>query len=289
LAFAASGFADLISAFYRFLHRFCWLLAIIYARMNRCLIGCLIWHGFGTIDRYHQLQQLAIKHLLFKYLSILRGRSQMKFRRLGWLALVFSLMFILAACGGDDDKDGDNGGDSGGVNLSQTVTGGSEEAGMLTVKYPEGWVSRVVEYQVFVGDSEATLDKIDGDENPEGDEIGGIVLGLPAEAMSFFVEGDDPSAVDILTALTGTVSDEETTFDLGDPEEFTANGRNGALVSGSGTKDGATFDALFAGAFAGDDFVIVVMRATEGNVGQYEDTAKAMVGEATFEFTAPSG
>jgi hypothetical protein len=34
---------------------------------------------------------------------------------------------------------------------------------------------------------------------------------------------------------------------------------------------------------------MTVMRATEGNIGQYGDTAKAMVGEATFEFTAPSG
>jgi hypothetical protein len=43
------------------------------------------------------------------------------------------------------------------------------------------------------------------------------------------------------------------------------------------------------GAFAGDDFIIVVLRAPEGKIGQYEDTAKAMVGEATYEYTAPSG
>jgi hypothetical protein len=209
----------------------------------------------------------------------------MKFRKLGWLVLVFSMMFILAACGGDDD---DNGGD-GGVNLSQTVTGGSEEAGMLTLQYPEGWAARDVEGQLFFGDSDATLDKIEADATPEDDDIGGIALGLPAEALSFFVEGDAPSPADVLTAMTGTISDEETTFDLGEPEEFTANGRTGALVTGTGTEGDATYDALFAGAFIDGDFVIIVMRATEGNIGQYEDTAKAMVGSATFEFTAPSG
>jgi hypothetical protein len=173
------------------------------------------------------------------------------------------------------------------IRLTQMISGRSAEAGNLTIYYPEDWVAREVDDLLFFGDSEATLDKIEADELPEAGDIGGILLGLPVEAISFFVTSEDPTAIDVLNSLTGFMDDEKTTFELGEAEEFSVNGRKGALVIGTGTEDDMTFDALFAGVFEGEDFIILVMRSNVGDMGQYIEVAKAMLGAAEFEFEAP--
>jgi hypothetical protein len=173
------------------------------------------------------------------------------------------------------------------IQLTQTISSMMEEAGELTVYYPEGWAARVVDGLLFVGDSEDTLDKLEADEPPEAGDIGGLLIGLPVEAISFVVTSEDPTAIDVLNSLTGFMDDEKTTFELGEAEEFSVNGRKGALVIGTGTEDDMTFDALFAGVFEGEDFIILVMRSNVGDMGQYIEVAKAMLGAAEFEFEAP--
>lgn len=209
----------------------------------------------------------------------------MKLHKLSALLLVLAMAFVLAACGGGDDNAGEDG-----VNLSQTINVGSADSGMLTVQYPEGWITQGVDddHQVWFGNNEAALDTVQANGFPEGDDIGGTVVRLPDETMSVLIEGDDPSAADVLTAvIEDLLDDEDTTFVPGDVEEFTANDRNAAIVTGTGTRDNVTFNWLLAGTFSGDDFILVVMFVADGNIGQYEETARAMVGMATFE--APSG
>jgi hypothetical protein len=173
------------------------------------------------------------------------------------------------------------------IRLTETISVENEFTGNLTMYYPKGWVVRDASGLIYLDNSESALDRVEADEAPMVGDVGGFAVGVPAEAISSFVADDDRSVADILNAMTERLSGEEFTFELGEIEEFTVNGRNGAIVTGTGTDNGNTVDVLFAGVFEGEDFIILVMRSNVGEMGQYIEIAKAMVGAAEFEFEAP--
>lgn len=122
------------------------------------------------------------------------------------------------------------------------------------------------------------------DNPPEGDDIGGLAIGLPPEALLFYIQKADPTATDILNVITATLSEETLTLDSGAPQTFTVNGRQGAWRTGVSMEEAGDVDVLFAGVLVDGDFIIIVI---QGAIDAGRDTLIAILGVAEYDYTSP--
>lgn len=212
----------------------------------------------------------------------------MKLNKILWILLLFMLALALAACGGDGDDNGGGGG--GGVNLSQTIAFESEFLGSITVNYPEGWFSATQPDQgIMIANSQAALDAMQAEESPQPEEgqVGGLITAFPSEFFSSLGIAADasPSAV-LSTFVENVLTDESSEVNLGDPQEVTLNGKTAAIASGTVTEEGATSDATFVVVQAEGGVVLVIFRASEGDIGEYDATIRAVAGSAVYTVPA---
>ncbi|MEO1287673.1 MAG: hypothetical protein AAFV93_07885 [Chloroflexota bacterium] len=206
----------------------------------------------------------------------------MRYTRSLLFVTIAMLSMFLVACGASGDGGGDN---AESVNLSQTLTYDDEMGATVTVSYPEGWFSEAVDGTGSFASTEDLLAQASGSGTPDvpSGEVVAVMLALPSEMVSFFVEdGADPSAVAIANSF---VSDLVTAEDeVGEVEELTLGEQAGAVVQG--TSEGA--DVVLVTIDLGEGNYALVFGATaEGEGNDIRATIEAMA--ASIEYNVASG
>lgn len=194
------------------------------------------------------------------------------------------LSVILVACGGSADGDGSGDGAES-VDLSQSLSYEDEMGATVTISYPEGWVSSAENGSAAFATSEEVLDMATGADLPavESGQVVAIMLALPSEMVSFFVEeGEDVSPTAIANSFVGDMASDTAT--IGDVEEATLNGKSAAVVTGS--EDGT--DLVLVAIDLGDGNYAIIFGATaEGEAGEIRPTIEGMAG--SIEYAAAGG
>ncbi|MEM9950704.1 MAG: hypothetical protein AAF846_03825 [Chloroflexota bacterium] len=205
----------------------------------------------------------------------------MRYTRSLLFVAVAMLSMFLVACGTSGDGGGNN---AESVNLSQTLTYDDEMGATVTVSYPEGWFSESADGTASFASTEDLLTQAGGVDTPEvpSGEVVAIMLALPSEMVSFFVEdGADPSAVAIANSFVSDIIDTE--GEIGEVEETTIGEQSAAVVQG--TTEGV--DVVLVTIDLGDGNYALVFGATaEGEGNDIRATIEAMAG--SIEYTVAS-
>lgn len=197
--------------------------------------------------------------------------------------LLISLLFILAACGGDGDDDGGDSNDSGNsassVDLSQTATATQPDAGItFTVNYPEGWVSADNAGSLGISNNEDLLAAAQEDSmTVEDGQI--VIIGLPlvgddAVALGLTEDSTPGDAVDIVSGLFFGGPDTETNFN--EPENVELNGKSATIVSGTATMNGNEGDGSIMAIAVDGGYAVFIARYS----GDFNDELRAILGTA---------
>lgn len=201
----------------------------------------------------------------------------MKSRKFFLPIMLIIIAMVVVACGGGDD--GGDGGDNGGgdVNLSQSASY-SDPAGLsLTMSYPEDWVANTEDGSINVANGEDVLSRVGGDSIPQDGEVGGVFSALSLADLGL---GADLPLMDIYSVVQGFMAGGEGGFSFGDAEEFTTNGKSGIVAFGTGEFEGETADAGLYLLNTDAGLVMGIGVAPEGELAQYDDTFRAMLGTA---------
>lgn len=204
----------------------------------------------------------------------------MKLRQIFWLILIVVMAMALVACdsGGDDDNEGGDGG--GDANLSQTATYSDVSGVTLTANYPEGWASST-EGSISIANQADVLERVGTDNAPEAGEVGLNLLAFPGEMIEAMGATTDSPLTDVFAIIQGIFAGEGSDFTIsGDPEEFTTNGKSGVLANGTGTFEGNAADATLYLVDTEGGLVVAVAVAPDGELAQYSDTIRAILGTA---------
>lgn len=202
------------------------------------------------------------------------------------LMLVLILAFVLSACNGvsNDTSDTTNNTRADIGALSQTITSVNNVGDSLTVTYPEGWLALDALSQVYLADSEATLEMAQGASTPQLEDNNVIVIisTVTTESVALsFAEGTELTPVMILE-MTIPAS-----MDVQPVEAETINGKSaatGVAVSSSLTDPGR----VFAVAVEVEGGYIIVTAITAQDETDFDDTIRAIAGEAEVTFTVLS-
>lgn len=204
-----------------------------------------------------------------------------KFRYFLFVLLLIVPM-TLAACGGDDDDDNGDNGDAEDLELNQSF-----ESDMgVTFDYPEGWAASEDAGQIFLGNSQSVMDKMQSTDmdsaSPEEDEAGFVISALSLADMG--MEASDTTLDEIFGMMTGAMTGEGMSTD-GDAEDITIDGTDAKLQRVSDSESGS--DGFIIAFLEDEGFVMMIGLTAEGEADDYEDVAQEIA--ATIEFTAPSG
>lgn len=211
----------------------------------------------------------------------------MTLRTLKTVLLVSLLAFVLAACGGDDDAGGNNtppanNGNTGTVDLPQTITTTDDAGGVLTVSYPAGWFAQEFSGSVVVGNDEEVFTS-DAAQLPSGQTIG-TILALPTAMLGVFGLPENPSTADVLANFMENTRNEDpdAQFTFGEPQTLTLNGKQAALQSGTGTDANGTSDVVVIVVETGAGFVLVSFTAPENEAANFDAQVRGIAGSVDF-------
>ena len=202
--------------------------------------------------------------------------------------LLISLMFILAACGGDDDDEsgdsGDSGASSSGVDLSQTGTAADADLGVtFTVSYPEGWASSDNAGSLNIANTEALLASVDEDgltlEDGQIAIVGLPLVGVTANALGLAEDATAADAVELISGMFFGGPDTETNFN--DPENVELNGKSATIMSGSATANGNASDGSIIAVQVEGGYAVFIARYN----GDFDEELRAIVGSAEVSIT----
>lgn len=202
--------------------------------------------------------------------------------------LLISLLFILAACGGDDDNDsgdtGDNSDSGSSVDLSQSGTAQDADLGLtFTVNYPEGWASSDNAGSLNIANSEALLASADADglvlEDGQTVIIGLPLVGIAANALGLAEDATSADAVALISGMFFGGPDTETNFN--DPEDVELNGKSATIMSGSATVNGNASDGSIIAVQVEGGYAVFIARYN----GDFDEEIRAIVGSAEVSTT----
>jgi hypothetical protein len=205
----------------------------------------------------------------------------MKFTSLWKLLLVVLLTFGLAACGGNDDTDSAS--EDTNSTQSQTIDSVDFLGGTLSVIYPAGWAAQGSQWAILLANSAEALELANTPYSLADGQAAGTVTFLGSGAGLL---GLEPSAttVDALANFSARLLSGEAGIqaELGTPEAFTANGKGGAIATGSSEDNAITFSLAVAIIEESDGYALIVFSAPEGEIDQYKDTIKAIAGSVEY-------
>jgi hypothetical protein len=144
----------------------------------------------------------------------------------------------------------------------------------------------------YIVNNQATMDSLDLNSSPtasafEPGQFGVLGVGFPTEfaAALGIGEGDGPAAA--LNALVDmlTESEDDVSFDLGEPEVLALEDQRAALVTGSVSEGDVTNDATFVMVEVDGGFVLLLAFAAEGSMNEYDAVLRAIA--ASVEYTPP--
>ncbi len=221
----------------------------------------------------------------------------MTFRSVKALLIMALLIFVLAACGNNDNSTPNTTSptqtttttDTSGVNLSQSVTTTDDAGGVLTANYPEGWFAQEFGGSIGIGNAAAVFTS-NAQSIPSG-QVVGTVLALPTEMLGLLGLGDNPTAIDVLANFMNTTlnEDPESQYTVGEPEAFTTNNKNAVIQTGTGTDANGTSDVAFVMVESGGGFILLSFVAPQGEIAGYDAQIRAIAGSAEYTVPESSG
>ena len=219
----------------------------------------------------------------------------MTFRSVKAILIMALLIFVLAACGGDDNTPDATSPaqttttDTSGVNLSQSITTTDDAGGVLTTSYPEGWFAQEFGGSIGIGNAAAVFTS-DAQSIPSG-QVVGTVLALPTEMLGLLGLGENPSAVDVLANFMNTTlnEDPDSQYTVGEPQSFTTNGKNAVMQTGTGTDTNGTSDVAFVMVESGAGFILLSFVAPQGEIAGYDAQIRAIAGSADYTVPEAAG
>lgn len=192
------------------------------------------------------------------------------------LVLVFVLIaaLALAACGGDDDKDGDNGDSGSSVNLPDSYTG---ETTGISVSYPDGWAAtEEAGFGVIVANSADGL---------AAQELGDTDRGVTIMVQSLADLGAEDLDSAFTTLTTAMIGESDTT-EAGDVQDISVGGHDAKRIDAT---DSSNDSALTSIGFLSDDgsqLILVSGVTKQANMDDFEPQLLAIAGSVSF--TAPT-
>ncbi|MDX1994671.1 MAG: hypothetical protein SF029_19970 [bacterium] len=208
-----------------------------------------------------------------------------RFQSFGLLALALMLAGVLAACGGGGDsgsssESGTGGGDSSAANLGQTIESEAPDGTTITISYPDGWFAQESSGSITLSNDE-TLVTSGATGQFTGDQIAGQVLYLGDAAAGLAAASlpVDATPLDVLSALSANFAGAGgIQVELNEPESFTANGKEAAIMTGDGTSEEGSGSLALVLVEEGDGYVLLTFAAAQGQLAQYDDEIRAIAG-----------
>jgi hypothetical protein len=156
----------------------------------------------------------------------------------------------------------------GDIELSQTI---ASEDGMLTVKYPEGWVAEADRNSVFFANSKEAFDNY-VEEFEDGMASGSVfILDLDEWGLETGASPED--------AMAAIVVDDG--FNFSAIDTFEVNGREAALVTIWDVEDGKQFNQVAVLVEEGGVLIVVTIETLD-DVDQYIPIARAIAGNISL-------
>lgn len=194
------------------------------------------------------------------------------------LTLALAVTLVLAACGGDDDKEDKKDGDK--VELTESY---SSEMFGLSFKYPAGWIVEEGDSTISIANSQETMDasKADDSEVKEGQFLMEILPPTPKDMMGLAA---DASSMDALNMMAGLFAEDED-MEAGEAKETKVGDREAARMSVKSSEDKG--EGAFLIVDMGDgNMVMFMLAAREGELDKYEDTGIKIA--ESMAITAPA-
>lgn len=207
----------------------------------------------------------------------------MTFRKMFGIFVVFILTMVVAACNLTSPE-----ATLDPTALTETITVQDPETGQLTLSYPAMWFVDVTGNQINFGDSDATVGEFLGDPPISSGQFQINVLPTPNIGLPLLTETLSPESppLDFIRFYMGllTESDPEGVA-LGEPQAYTINNREGALVTGAAVVDGTNIDIALVGIKLEGGFILFIVSAASGEIDNYTGIVQEIAGSAEYDPT----
>ncbi|MBC7870595.1 MAG: hypothetical protein H7Y09_07125, partial [Chitinophagaceae bacterium] len=189
--------------------------------------------------------------------------------------------FGLAACGGNDDADSAS--EDNNSAQSQTIESVDAFGGTLSASYPGDWTGQAADGAIYLANSTEALQMANTMSGLTDGQVGGTITFL-ATGVAIPPQEAGTSMVDVLSLLSATLLSGEAGIiaELGAPEAFSVNGKEGAIATGPSEDNDVVLSLAVAVVGESDGYALIVFAAPEGEIDQYKEIIKAIAGSVEY-------